>query len=178
MYSYSNTFVKLCIRIWIHSQNGVFVFIFVFMTLQNSCIRIRFHFNVFNPMSVTQCCFNIGPASKTVGQHWNSIGWMTRVCAKPWGAMGCDAGPTLNQNMVCRPTFSVQVRRMASIKWMLASTGDGRNTRWRYIKTSLLGSFLNYMYIGDFTLISWTFRILANTPLCLENIKHPALVVC
>ena len=21
-----------------------------------------------------QCCFNVGPASKTVGQHWNSIG--------------------------------------------------------------------------------------------------------
>ena len=28
----------------------------------------------------TQCCFNVGPASKTVGQHWNSIGWMPRVC--------------------------------------------------------------------------------------------------
>ena len=24
----------------------------------------------------TQCCFNVGPASETVGQHWNSIGWM------------------------------------------------------------------------------------------------------
>ena len=22
------------------------------------------------------CCFNVGPASKTVDQHWNSIGWM------------------------------------------------------------------------------------------------------
>ena len=28
----------------------------------------------------TQCCFNVGPASKTVAQHWNSIGWMSRVC--------------------------------------------------------------------------------------------------
>ena len=24
--------------------------------------------------------FQCGPASKTVGQHWNSIGWMPRVC--------------------------------------------------------------------------------------------------
>ena len=24
--------------------------------------------------AVTQCCFNAGPASKTVGQQWNSIG--------------------------------------------------------------------------------------------------------
>ena len=30
--------------------------------------------------SFTQCCFNVGPASKTVGQHWNSIGSMPRVC--------------------------------------------------------------------------------------------------
>ena len=32
--------------------------------------------------TITQCCFNAGPASKTVGQHWNIIGWMPRVCAK------------------------------------------------------------------------------------------------
>ena len=75
------------------------------MTLQNICIRIRFHFNVFNPMAVTQCCFNIGPASKTLGQHWNSIGWMPRVCAKYtadpvmdkcWASV-VDDWPTLNQ---------------------------------------------------------------------------------
>ena len=28
----------------------------------------------------TQCCFDVGPASKTVGQHWNGIGWMPCVC--------------------------------------------------------------------------------------------------
>ena len=63
--------------------------------------------------TITQFCFNDGPASKTVGQHWNSIGWMTRVCAmyttdpgdrlllgqrRNWltgiePAMGCNAGP-------------------------------------------------------------------------------------
>ena len=30
----------------------------------------------------TQCCFNVGPPSSTLAQHWNSIGWMPRVC---WG---------------------------------------------------------------------------------------------
>ena len=27
-------------------------------------------------VAFTQCCFNVGPASKTMGQHWNSIEWM------------------------------------------------------------------------------------------------------
>ena len=35
---------------------------------------------------ITQCCFNGGPASKTLVQHWNSIGWMTRVC---WAITEC-----------------------------------------------------------------------------------------
>ena len=28
----------------------------------------------------TECRFNVGPASKTVGQHWNEVGWTSRVC--------------------------------------------------------------------------------------------------
>ena len=32
--------------------------------------------------TITQCCFNGGSASKTVGKHLNSIHWMPRVCAK------------------------------------------------------------------------------------------------
>ena len=28
----------------------------------------------------TLCCFNVGPPSSTLAQHWNSIGWMPRVC--------------------------------------------------------------------------------------------------
>ena len=27
----------------------------------------------------TQCCFNVGPPSSTLAQHWNSIGWMPLV---------------------------------------------------------------------------------------------------
>ena len=30
--------------------------------------------------SPDRCCFNVGPATKTVDQHWNSIGGMPRVC--------------------------------------------------------------------------------------------------
>ena len=28
----------------------------------------------------TQCCFNIGPASSTLAQHWDRIAWMPLVC--------------------------------------------------------------------------------------------------
>ena len=28
----------------------------------------------------TQCCFNVVPPSSTLAQHWNSIGWMPRLC--------------------------------------------------------------------------------------------------
>ena len=66
-------------------------------------------------------------------------------------AMSCDAGPTLNWNLVGRPTSSVQDTSYASIERMLVNTGDGggSNTRLIYILTLLLGSFLNY--IRDFT---------------------------
>ena len=30
--------------------------------------------------ALIQCCFNVGPASKTVGRHWNKIDQMPRVC--------------------------------------------------------------------------------------------------
>ena len=29
---------------------------------------------------VWQCCFNVGPASQTVEQHWNNIAWIYRIC--------------------------------------------------------------------------------------------------
>ena len=62
-------------------------------------------------------------------------------------AMGCNAGPTLNRNLVGRPTSSVRGTSYASIEWMLSSTGygGGRNTRRRYIWTCLLASFLDYV---------------------------------
>ena len=70
--------------------------------------------------TITQCCFNVGPASKTVDQLWNSIGWMPRVSdglvlgqrrrrligIEP--AMGCDAGPAIMRHLVGRPKSSVR----------------------------------------------------------------------
>ena len=38
----------------------------------------------------TQCWFNVDSASSTLGQHWNTIGWMLRVCSGVfcgWGAI-------------------------------------------------------------------------------------------
>ena len=31
-------------------------------------------------VTLNQCCFNVGPTSKTVGQHWKNIGSISRVC--------------------------------------------------------------------------------------------------
>ena len=39
----------------------------------------------------TQCCANVGPASTTLGQHWYSIGWMSRVFWAAWPS-GCADG--------------------------------------------------------------------------------------
>ena len=42
----------------------------------------------------TRCCFNVGPPSSTLVQHWNSIGWMHRVCWRimfPCQPQGPDA---------------------------------------------------------------------------------------
>ena len=46
----------------------------------------------------TQCCFNVGPPSSTLVQHWNSTGWMPRVC---WAPTPC---PT--PNLVPRVKFT------------------------------------------------------------------------
>ena len=38
--------------------------------------------------TLTQCCFNVGPAAPTMGQHWNNIGSTSRVCWDwIWGAL-------------------------------------------------------------------------------------------
>ena len=47
----------------------------------------------------TQCCFNVGPASKTVGQHWNSIGWI-----QGWWIMRTRKQPFLTVKLI--PTWT------------------------------------------------------------------------
>ena len=74
--------------------------------------------------TITQCCFNDGPALKTVGQHWLNATCLRKVYNRPSyslvldqrrkrltgieSTMGCNAGPTLNRNLVCRPTSSAR----------------------------------------------------------------------
>ena len=73
--------------------------------------------------TITRYCFNDGPASKTMGQHWLSATCLRKVYNRPGDrlvlgqrrrrltgietAMGCNAGLTFNRNLVGRPTSSV-----------------------------------------------------------------------
>ena len=69
---------------------------------------------------ITQCCFNVTPASKTLKQHWVNATCLRKEYSRPSDglvlvqhrniepAMGCDAGPTVNRNLVGRPTSSVR----------------------------------------------------------------------
>ena len=80
-----------------------------------------------------------GPASKTVGQQWNSIGWMTRDLREVYNrpgdrlvlgqrrrrltgielVMGCNAGPTLNRNLLVglHPLYQVHRRQVLNECW-------------------------------------------------------------
>ena len=116
--------------------------------------------NAVSMISVKDC-------GSTLKQHWLNATCLRKVYTRPgdWlvlgqrfrllpgidPAMGCNAGPTLNWNLVGRPTFSVWGTSWASIEWMLASTGDGggRNTRRRYIWTCYLFFFTNIPNIKD-----------------------------
>ena len=44
-------------------------------TPSSQCIAL-----VWQAEAFTQCCFNVGPPSSTLLQHWNNIGWMSFVC--------------------------------------------------------------------------------------------------
>ena len=87
--------------------------------------------------SITQCCFNVRPASKTVGLKHNSY-WVNVMCLRKVysghsdglvldqrrrrltnidPAMGFDAGPTLNRNLMGRPTSSVHRRKALNECW-------------------------------------------------------------
>ena len=35
--------------------------------------------STFNPLKYIQYCFNVGPASQRVVQHWTNIGWLIRT---------------------------------------------------------------------------------------------------
>ena len=67
---------------------------------------------------------SVEDCGSTLKQHWVNATWSRKVYSRPSdelvlgqrrrrltgieAAMGGDAGPTLNRNLVCRPTSSVQ----------------------------------------------------------------------
>ena len=52
------------------------------------------YFHPSKHVAFTQCWFNVGLSSSTLAQHWNSIGWMSRVC---W-----------EHNNICRNLYLLQ----------------------------------------------------------------------
>ena len=48
----------------------------LYKCLQMFCVRC----DPSKHETFAQCCFNVGPATKTMDQHWNNIRWMPRVC--------------------------------------------------------------------------------------------------
>ena len=66
--------------------------------------------------TLTQCCFNVGPASQTPGQHWNNTGSMLRAY---WGVN------TLETEVVTEHSTSVPNKRQdLKQSWRLTSTWD------------------------------------------------------
>ena len=89
-----------------------------------------------------------------------SVGVVLGQCCRRFvgieSAMGCDAGPKLMiwwvglhrmYEVGLTSKDMLEHDSLASIEWMLASTGDGGrgNKRWRYILIVQLGSTLNYI---------------------------------
>ena len=71
--------------------------------------------------TITQCCFNVGPdCGSTLKKALDECHVFHKVCSSDElvlgqrrltgiePAMGCDAGPSLNRNLVGRPTSSVR----------------------------------------------------------------------
>ena len=101
-----------------------------------------------------QCQASVEDCGSTLKQHWVDVTCLRKIYSRPSDglglgqrrrqltgiepAIGCDACPTLNRNSVGRPTSSRPYTRYTG-------DGGGRNTRYRYILTCLLGSFLNYI---------------------------------
>ena len=61
--------------------------------------------------TITQFCVNVGPASKTVGQYWNSINWVNAMCLlmpasqtidRHWTSNGLRSWPNIERYCVGR----------------------------------------------------------------------------
>ena len=155
--------------------------------------------------TITQCCFNDEPASKTVGQHWNSIGWMHRVGAKNttdpvidwcWASV-VDDWPALNQQwaaMLAQHWTGIWWVGLHSQYWLHRSqvlnecwpapamVEKGIQVKDIIIWTWLLGFFLNY--ILDIRILThekdqhtdFVSIILKRTPFLVVNKKMDSLL--
>ena len=88
--------------------------------------------------TITQFCFNVGPASNTIDRHWVSNG------LRRW--------PTLNRYWVGRPNLVCEVHRIDAYTDLSAMVVEGIGLDVEYILVSLVLSII----------IFWTFRILAH----------------
>ena len=78
------------------------------------------HTAVRKQCTITQCCINVGPVLKlhclrkvySRPSDGLVLGQLRRRLTGIEPAMGCDAGPTLNRNLVGRPTSSVHRRQV------------------------------------------------------------------
>ena len=102
----------------------------------------------YNHPMLFQCRASVENCGSTLKQHWVNATGLCKVYIRPAikPAMGCDAGPTLNCNLLGRPTSSVP------------GAGGGRNTRWIYSLTCLLGSFLNRQSSPEWTCVGHVYR--------------------
>ena len=117
------------------------------------------HITMQQSEKITQCCrTSVEHCGSTLKQHWVNATCLCKVYSRPIDglvlgqrrirptgiepAMGCDAGPTLNRNLMGRQVLNECWPAPAIV-----------NTRWRYILIfSLVLSLI----------ISKTFRILAH----------------
>ena len=110
--------------------------------------------------TITQRCFNDGPATKTAGQHWNSIGWMPRFCAK---SATYISDWTEIWWVGLHPFYELQRRRVLNDCWPApAILVEGIHVEDIFELVSFVLPLI----------ISWIFRILAheedqNTNFCL-----------
>ena len=89
-----------------------------------------------------------------------SVTVLSVLVGRPTSCIGDTSGDAYTDLSVSVTVLSVRKDiwkhdSLSSLAWLLASSGEGRNTRWKYILTCLLGSELSLI-------ISWTFRILAH----------------
>ena len=67
--------LKKCLRVTATGYGEYMVYILRYRLWLSQC----FMFVPSKQENLTQCCFNVVPASQTLAQHWNNIEWMFYV---------------------------------------------------------------------------------------------------